>query len=150
MLLEDKRERPRDKKTTDPYTGNCQNQQNDKRKVHSKGKKSCGNCPTRHPFGACPAHGKTCNICGNLNHHARCCRSTMVKQSTFKYTPEADEEILCMFQEEVEKFAHSVVCGLPMTDKRFKEVQSCQWKIRLPRSKVFLLGGLATYVKGVP
>lgn len=76
----DKQARPRDKKKTDPFTGNCQNQQTDKRKVHSKGKKPCSNCATRHPFGACPAHAKTCNNCGKLNHHGRCCRSTVVKK----------------------------------------------------------------------
>lgn len=72
--------RSRDQKATDTYADNRQNQQNDKKKTGNKGKKQCGNYATRHPFGAYSAHGKTCNNCDKLNHYARCCRSTLVKQ----------------------------------------------------------------------
>ncbi|PIK56894.1 hypothetical protein BSL78_06220 [Apostichopus japonicus] len=40
--------------------------------------KLCGNCATRHAYGACPAYGKTCNQCRKKNHYARFCRSAAV------------------------------------------------------------------------
>ena len=45
----------------------------DKSKSNWNDQMECKFCGWKHPYGKCPAYGKSCAICNKVNHYARCC-----------------------------------------------------------------------------
>src|SRR5207245_3220739 len=48
------------------------------------GNTRCPNCAKMHSFGACPARGTTCSICGKPNHWRIDCRSNRGRGGSYR------------------------------------------------------------------
>ena len=64
---------------------------------------SCGNCGYTHAKGRCPAFGKECNFCHNVNHFARACRKKL-RSANARSTPSQNSQRLHQIESCFEEF----------------------------------------------